>query len=76
MADDQARAARRILSLDEVSSMTHVPKNTLRYWRSNAPEKGPNLFKLSGRSLVAWEDEVIEWMETRYRQTSSHRTAV
>ena len=66
--------ARTLLTLDEVSAVTRVPKNTLKYWRARG-DQGPNLFKL-GRALVAYEDEVHAWIEAQYEATSSTKKAV
>lgn len=53
---------RKLLTLDEVSQLTRVPKNTLRYWRTLSPPQGPNMFKL-GRRLVCDEEECLAWIQ-------------
>jgi hypothetical protein len=53
---------RPILSLDEISTRTHIPVTTLRYYRATGTELGPSLFRL-GRHVVAFEDDVELWIE-------------
>ena len=60
--------ARKILTLAEVSEMTRVPLNTLRYWR--ARDLGPRTFKI-GRNVVAYEDDCRAWLERQYETTST-----
>lgn len=55
---------RPLLSTAQVSTMTGVPQNTLRYWRYRG--YGPTSFKL-GRRVVYSEDDLTEWIE-RQRQ--------
>ncbi len=65
--------SRRLLTLDEVSEVTRVPKNTLRYWRAQQPQQGPNLFRV-GRRLVCFEDECLAWVESQRRATISGKS--
>lgn len=54
---------RTILTIDEVSARTRIPKATLRYYRSIG--EGPRTWKL-GRRVVAYEDDVEAWIELQY----------
>ncbi len=53
---------RRVLQLTEVAEVTNTSITTLRYWRQIG--EGPPLWKL-GRRVVAYEDEVRAWLDTR-----------
>lgn len=62
------RTPRKILTLAEVSELTTVPVNTLR-WLRNAG-RGPRLWKASNK-LVAYEDDVLAWLDEQYETTST-----
>lgn len=52
---------RTILRLDQIAAYTGVPIDTLRYYRKIGAG-GPRTWKL-GRRVVAYEDDVIRWVE-------------
>ena len=54
---------RTLLSTAQVSTMTGVPQNTLRWWRYRG--YGPKSFKL-GRRVVYSEDELTAWIEHQH----------
>lgn len=58
--------ARNILTLREVSDLTRIPLGTLRWMRSRG--EGPPTWKL-GRRVVAYEAEVLQWMDGEYERT-------
>lgn len=60
---------RRVLTLAEVSDLTRIPVESLRHLRKAG--RGPRLFRLAKR-LVAFEDEVIAWIEA---QAAADRSA-
>lgn len=51
------------MRLEEVSELTGVPLNTLRFYRATG--KGPKMWKLAGR-VVAYRDDVLEWLDAQY----------
>jgi predicted DNA-binding transcriptional regulator AlpA len=53
----------KLLTLDEVSGLTHIPIATLRWYR--AKRIGPRTFRLGGR-VMAREDDVEAWIEEQY----------
>lgn len=61
---------RKILTLREVSERTRIPVNTHRWMRYRG--EGPPTWKLGGR-VVAYEDEVIAWLQQQYEQSTSDR---
>jgi len=62
----------KLLTLEEVASRTRVPVATLRYWRSIGT--GPSTFRL-GRRVMAYEDEVENWIESEAAQDRSRQPA-
>lgn len=57
----------RLLTLDEISEWTHLPKETIRYKRHRG--EMPFVFRL-GRRLVAYESELDAWIRAQRRATS------
>lgn len=55
---------RKILRLPEVATMTGISLSTLRYWRHIG--EGPRTWKLGGRTVVAYEDDVEAWLNEQY----------
>lgn len=53
----------RYLTIEEVSDMTRLPVNTLRYYRHLGGGKGPRSFRLGSRVVFAIED-VEAWIES------------
>lgn len=60
--------ADRLLTLDEVSEMTGIPKTTLRWLR--AQQRGPRMGVVAGR-LRAKESEVAAWIDQELAATST-----
>lgn len=52
----------RPLNLPQISEMSGVPVNTLRFYRST--NQGPPMFKL-GRRVVAMESDVVAWIKSQ-----------
>ncbi|WP_212746995.1 helix-turn-helix transcriptional regulator [Sinomonas gamaensis] len=61
-------AHQKLLSLAEVSEMTRIPENTLRYYRQKG--EGPRFGKLGGR-LVARESDVLAWIDAAFEDKSA-----
>lgn len=59
-----ARADDRLLPFDEVAQRLLMPEPTVR-WKRHQGDL-PFLFKL-GRRLVAWESDVLSWIEDQAR---------
>lgn len=57
--------APRLLRVDQVSAMTGVPENTLRYWRHVGT--GPRSAKL-GRRIVYREADVTDWINEQFEK--------
>lgn len=55
-----------LLTLEEISDVTHMPLATLRYKRHRG--ELPFIFKL-GRRLVAYQSELDEWIDDQRRAT-------
>lgn len=53
-------------TMAEVSEMTRIPVNTLRYYRA-VSNKGPR-FALIGGRLMAREQDVIAWINEQFEQ--------
>ena len=53
----------KLLTLDEVSELTHIPIATLRWYRAKGI--GPKTFRLGGR-VMAREVDVDEWIRDQY----------
>ncbi|MEV8372472.1 helix-turn-helix domain-containing protein [Kribbella sp. NPDC056861] len=53
----------RLLTLDEVSELTRVPVNTLRYWRHCGT--GPSSARL-GKRVVYRESEVVRFVDEQF----------
>lgn len=62
-----ANVSRRLLTMDETSEVTRVPKSTLRFYRHNGT--GPRSFKLGGRVMYR-EEDVEAWIEEQYQAAS------
>lgn len=60
--------SRRILRYPEVSARTGIPVATLRWYRQQGV--GPRTWLLGGR-VVAYEDEVDEWLEQCRNRSSA-----
>lgn len=60
--------SRKILRLQEIHDLTGIPINTLRYMRHRGDDVP--LWMLAGR-LVAWEDELQDWLERQQLKTSN-----
>lgn len=56
-----------ILLMEEVSELTRIPPNTLRFYRHTG-QGGPPSFKLGGR-VVYKRADVLEWLESRYAES-------
>lgn len=54
-----------LLFIDEVSEMSRVPIETLRWWRKQNKGVGPTSGVLGGR-IVYKRDEVIAWIESAF----------
>ena len=65
---------RRVIHLPEVSQLTGLPESTLRYYRLRGRGEGPRTFKIGAR-VVAYEDEVISWIEAQAAATSDRQPA-
>lgn len=59
--------AARLLRIAEVSDMTGVPVNTLRFWRANS--RGPRSAKL-GKRVVYRESDVQAWIDAQFEDAS------
>lgn len=59
----------RLLNTAEVSEMTGVPTNTLRYYRHIG--KGPKCGKLAGSRVVYREQDVIDWVNAAFDERVS-----
>lgn len=59
----------RLLRIKEVSEMTGIPENTLRYWRAGGG-KGPRSANLGGRRVVYREEDVIAWIDAQFEGAS------
>ena len=55
---------RTILKLEQIAERTGVPLDTLRYYRKIG-SGGPHTWKL-GRRVVAYEDDVLRWLDEQY----------
>ncbi|WNM25648.1 helix-turn-helix transcriptional regulator [Demequina capsici] len=55
--------AQRFMTIDEVSDLTRIPVNTLRWWRHINDGRGPKSFRLGGRVLYT-VDEVEAWIDS------------
>ena len=53
----------RFLTTAEVSAITHLPAETLRYYRHLRNGKGPKSFVLGGRRVLYSEADVAAWIE-------------
>lgn len=53
----------KLLTLDEVSELTHIPVATLRWYRAKGI--GPKTFRLGGR-VMAREDDLDAWIQQQY----------
>ena len=60
----------KLLTLDKVSELTHVPVATLRWYRSR--KIGPKTFRLGGR-VMAREDYVEAWIQEQYAASTEAR---
>jgi predicted DNA-binding transcriptional regulator AlpA len=59
---------RRILRLQQIAEETHLPIATLRWYRHRGI--GPRMFLLGGR-VVAFEDDVLAWVEEQAAATAT-----
>jgi predicted DNA-binding transcriptional regulator AlpA len=50
-----------LLLLSEVSALTRVPAETLKFWRRVKDGRGPKLFRLGGR-VVAYRSDIEAWV--------------
>jgi len=57
-----------LLLLEEISELTRVPVNTLRYLRQNG--QGPKMFKVVGR-VVARRKDVADWIAQYEQETAT-----
>lgn len=71
-ATDVGPLQRKILTMPEVSAMTGVPINTLRYWRHLGT--GPKGFKL-GRRVVYDLAAVSAWIDAQRGAGEPRETA-
>lgn len=55
--------ADRLLRIEDVSELTGVPVNTLRWWRNRAKGEGPKSGKL-GRRVVYYASDVEAWIRS------------
>lgn len=65
---------RTILTVQEVSAMTGVPVETLRYWRKLGVG-GPRSWKLTPRRVAYDEDDVNEWLDAQRAASPEPRGA-
>ncbi len=56
-----------LLKTSEVSALTRVPPETLRYWRWR--NQGPRSFKIGGAVLYD-RDDVLAWIDAQKATTS------
>lgn len=54
-----------LLRIQEVSELTGIPINTLRFWRANST--GPKAAKL-GRRLVYRRTDVEAWIDAQFEE--------
>lgn len=52
-----------LLTLVQVSELTGIPVNTLRWMRAN--DRGPRSFRL-GRGVRFWLSDVLAWIDAQY----------
>lgn len=64
----------RLLRLPEVSEMTGIPENTLRFYRAQGGDKGPPSAKL-GRRVVYRYDDVVRWIEEQFEAAGDDKAA-
>lgn len=57
----------KLLHLKEIEALTRLPENTIRYRYHQG--KFPPLWKMGAR-LVAWERDVLDWMDSVKERTS------
>jgi predicted DNA-binding transcriptional regulator AlpA len=50
-----------LLLLEEVSALSRVPVETLKFWRRLKNGRGPKLFRVGGR-VVAFRSDVDAWI--------------
>lgn len=60
---------RTILTMNEVSEMTRVPLDTLRYWRGRGD--GPASFRI-GRRVRYDLDAVTDWLDSQMSATQAN----
>lgn len=53
----------RLLTIDEVSELTRVPVNTLRYWRHCGT--GPSSARI-GKRVVYREADIARWIDGQF----------
>lgn len=58
----------RILGIEEVSSVTGIPVNTLRYWRQHG--QGPKAARF-GRRLAYRASDVAAWIDEQFDQAET-----
>ena len=56
----------RLLRMEDVSDMTGVPVNTLRYWRQKGAGFGPVSVRI-GRRVVYREADVEAWIAAQFK---------
>lgn len=64
---DPSSTPLQLLTLEEVSEITRVPVNTLRFYRHRGT--GPKLAKVGGR-LVAKREDVEKWVNEAFEAES------
>ena len=62
----------KLLTLNQVSELTHVPVATLRWFR--AQNIGPKTFRLGGR-VMAREEDVDAWVQAQYLASTTEDTS-
>jgi DNA-binding transcriptional MerR regulator len=63
----------KLLQLAEVSEITGIPENTLRYWRQLGT--GPKSARL-GRRVVYRERDVTAWVDAQFEVQARSKAAI
>lgn len=66
MAEVFRTARGRLLHLKEISELTRLPENTIRYRYHQGTM--PPMWKMGAR-LVAWEKDLLDWMDQIQTET-------
>lgn len=62
----------KLLRIEDVTDMTGISPNTLRFWRHTGT--GPRSAKL-GRRIVYRESDVVAWVDEQFEKANSKEPA-